>query len=1204
MARNRIFRFLSWNVRGLNDRVKCSVVRSFIKSSKASVVCLQETKLSSTSLDKFNSFCGYHLREFRTVDAIGTRGGILTAWNPYLFDCLQHWAGTHLLNTLLRQKIDGCLFLISNVYGPTGIITKTPFFDEIRYTSALSQGLWLVMGDFNIILSLQDKNGIPSNISDILAFRATVNDTGLFDVPLQNKAFTWSNGRRNPILERLDRALISQDWLLRFLRSTLKALPRPRSDHSPLVLSAFTFIPSPCLFRFESCWLHCHSLPDVVSNSWMSAIHGSDPISIFNAKAERLRNALTAWSRGFSSVLKCQSSNCLTWIAWLESAEEVRSLSSLECSLRPRLKLRYEELSLIEEIRWKQRSRVRWLREGDANTKFFHLRASCRRSINSISQLSDGNNLLSTPVPIANHLYSFFSSQLGRATQISASISFSLLYGQPDVDLSFLVSPFTSEEVKLAVWSSAPDKAPGPDGFPILFYRRFWHLLKTDILEIFRVFFHGSVDLSSLNSGWICPIPKAPSFLLASDLRPISLIHSLGKIISKVLAIRIQPVMNQLINPFQAAFIKGRDILDNFFCAHILTHHLKTTNTPAAVLKIDFQRAFDHISWDFLLDLLLARGFAEKWINWISMLLGSNSSAVLLNGVPGRSFAHKKGLRQGDPLSPLIFVLCMDVLFRMVDKAVLSNHLPAVGIGDTKVHSLHFADDVLFFFDGSPRSATILKAILDAFSNCSGLKINFGKSTLTPINIAEAQAADISAIFNCPLQAFPLSYLGLPLSPKKLRRADYLPLIENIDKRLAGWKCASLSRGGRLILLNSVLSSLPLYFCSVFALPSWVIKDIDKIRRGFFWKGKNKTNGFHCLANWKQICRPRTAGGVGIRNLQVANSALLMKSLWKYFSTPSLPWIALLKQKHYKRRPAATALNAPKGCCPVWRGILRMQAPFFTSIDFILHNGTETPFWNSRWSGTSSLKNRFPNLHEASSNLHISVSTWATRFANRQNLGFAFPLNFQEHLEFQHLSLLSNNLVLEQDTNDSIFWRWTSDGSFSVKSASDFLSFDGLNICNPLFPWKLKIPLRVKLFLWLAERNKVLTTDNLMKRGWYGPTICVFCNSQGESLTHILFTCTFAISVWKCLSTSAQLNLAGTSFLAEGLEARWIRVRRMVPKDYLQLFDIGYAAFCWEIWKERNRRIFENRHVSFEILGRIIHQTVLFWKGVLGRFKP
>lgn len=146
--------------------------------------------------------------------------------------------------------------------------------------------MWAALGDFNVLLSLHDKNEPPSNISDILLFREVVNDTRLIDLPLLNKSFTWTNGRRNPTFERLDRALISQDWLLSFPRSTLKALPRPRSDHTLLILTAFPLVPPSRLFRFESFWLRYSSLPEVVSNAWNSVPSSSEPVSRFILKID------------------------------------------------------------------------------------------------------------------------------------------------------------------------------------------------------------------------------------------------------------------------------------------------------------------------------------------------------------------------------------------------------------------------------------------------------------------------------------------------------------------------------------------------------------------------------------------------------------------------------------------------------------------------------------------------------------------------------------------------------------------------------------------------------------------------------------------------------------------------------------------------------------------------------------------------------
>ncbi len=211
MPRNRTFKFLTWNVRGHNGREKCSVVRTIVRNCRCGVICLQETKLAYTTLSKFNSFRGFNIREFHTLDAVGTRGGLLTAWNPSLFDCVSESAGVFSLSTVLKRRVDGITLTISNVYGPTFTTRKEAFLQELRDLSSRVVGVWALLGDFNILLSFRDKNGPPSHVADILAFRHVINDLDLIDLPITNQAFTWMNGRPSPILERLDRALISHD---------------------------------------------------------------------------------------------------------------------------------------------------------------------------------------------------------------------------------------------------------------------------------------------------------------------------------------------------------------------------------------------------------------------------------------------------------------------------------------------------------------------------------------------------------------------------------------------------------------------------------------------------------------------------------------------------------------------------------------------------------------------------------------------------------------------------------------------------------------------------------------------------------------------------------------------------------------------------------------------------------------------------------
>ncbi|XP_020098941.1 uncharacterized protein LOC109717514 [Ananas comosus] len=484
MVRNRVYQFLSWNVRGLNDPAKY----------------------------------------FRSVGATGAKGGLLTAWNPSLFDLIDERADTFSLSVALRRKSDGRVLSVSNIYGPACATFQQEFFRQLRSLEHFSRGVWVALGDFNTLLSPLDKNGTLSSPTHTLLFKELVRDLGLFDLPLLNKSYTWTNARRSPTLERLDRALISQDWQLLFPLSFLRALPRPRSDYSPIVLSAHTFMPSPNLFRFESFWFRCPSIGSIINQAWSSSGPYSNLVQRFASRIKSVQLALRSWSAGLTTLIKVESDLSLAWIDWLDRAEGTRALTEAKCSC------------------------------------------------------------------------------LGVEQPPRATVNLVSLYGGEDFDLSSLQAPFTVDEVELAIFLCAPDKVPGPDGFPMLFYQRFWSILKADVMELFECFYNGTLDLSGLNCSWICPIPKKKSVVSARDLRPISLVHSLPKIFSKVFTTRLQCFMDKLINLFQGAFIKGRYIFDNFLTAHILIHHLHNSKQQAALLKIDFER--DHINWHFLLELL------------------------------------------------------------------------------------------------------------------------------------------------------------------------------------------------------------------------------------------------------------------------------------------------------------------------------------------------------------------------------------------------------------------------------------------------------------------------------------------------------------------------------------------------------------------------------------------------------------------------
>jgi hypothetical protein len=257
------------------------------------------------------------------------------------------------------------------------------------------------------------------------------------------------------------------------------------------------------------------------------------------------------------------------------------------------------------------------------------------------------------------------------------------------------------------------------------------------------------------------------------------------------------------------------------------------------VIKLDFRKAFDSVSWTSLLAVLHARGFPPLFCSWIQSL-NSGKTAILLNGAPGSWIQCKNGLRQGDPISPYLYIIFSDVLQQLLKAAFLYGQILHPIREDIQTAILQYADDTLITAKASPSAALHLKHTLDNFASATRLQINFEKTNFVPLNVSEEVASSIATALGSPIQTFLQTYLGLPLSPTKLPPSAYQALLGRIDFYLAGWKAALLSKGGRHAPLDPVLDSLPTYYMASLLLPILILQKIDKKRKSVFWAGEDK----------------------------------------------------------------------------------------------------------------------------------------------------------------------------------------------------------------------------------------------------------------------------------------------------------------------------------------------------------------------------
>lgn len=549
----------------------------------------------------------------------------------------------------------------------------------------------------------------------------------------------------------------------------------------------------------------------------------------------------------------------------------------------------------------------------------------------------------------------------------------------------------------------------------------------------------------------------------------------------------------------------------------------------------------------------------------IGQILSSGKTGVLLNGVPGRWINCRKGLRQGDPLSPYLFIIVADVLQRLVQRACNQGLLQHPIDAALPCPVLQYADDTLILTRGTLQSMTTLKQLLDDFSLATGLTINFHKSTFVPMNVPPALAASMAASLGCTTSSFPQTYLGLPLSPNKLKVSDYQPLISTVDRYLSGWKARLLSVGGRLILVNAVLSSLPIYFMSSNLTPKTVREILDARRRAFLWTGEDKCHGSQCLIAWEKVCKSKENGGLGVKKLEDLNHCLLMKFVHKIHDPSELPW------KNWYFRQAGHEL----GSAPAESFLARLiheELPRYRALTVVaVGDGRTTAFWLDQWLFDDTLAEVFPALFSHCLRPNISV-----KGALRGPMITLLRPRLSQ-AAISDMCLLDDCLqaVTLTDRPDRRALAVPSREDFSTRGAYRALHATDQADPGAARVWKTKLPSKVKFFAWLLINDRLNTRANLFHKNirTLEESFCESCAGVLETDTHIFAVCANSSEVWMRLGIPPDTVCTRIPWM--------IGASLPLPEDVR--LDV-ILTILWHIWKARNNLIFEKQNSTATII--------------------
>nr|GME00746.1 splicing factor 3B subunit 2 [Ipomoea batatas] len=991
---------ITWNCQGAASKSFLRVAKWITNYHKPDFFCLLETKTSGENAD--NVCRKLNFDNWVRVEALGFSGGIWILWKDGRNVEITN-SNPQFINLKILEN-DGTIWNLSVVYGSPALHLKRRLWNALTRSKINIRGPWLVAGDFNAVVSFEEISN-PENpgVHRNNDFKDWIFEEALVDLGFSGQKFTWKRGMENATFKgaRLDRALCSMEWIERFGNTEVTHLPMVNSDHCPILISSASSSQTHSKsFKFQGAWTRHPRFLEAIKEAW-------------NGNETKKQHIL----RRLEGIQKCLDTTFHSGIIKLER----------------KLRAKLEEVLYQEEILWYQQAREEWIASGDRNTKFYHAATRIKQARKKGYRILDDNTLQAlNDEDTERHILNFFRNIF---TKDCVTMGDGILKGKfprlNAMEWSNFNTQFTIEEVKTALFDMDPLKAPGPDG-----------------LE------------EGMNDTLVALIPKISCPTSANNFRPISLCNVIYKIITKALTNRIKPILKKLIGPEQSSFVPGRQITDNILVYQEVLHSMRTRNNGVGhmVLKIDLEKAYDRLDWEFIRDTLTDIGMNEDWIRNIMSCVTSSKLWILRNGKQLDQVTPTRGIRQGDAISPYIFVLCMERLSHLIKEEVRKGNWKGIRLtryGPSLTH-LFFADDLVLFAEASQDQITVIKQCLDVFSKASGQRVSLNKSQIffsKNIGSEEAQA-----------------------------------LTSLLESRL---------------------------------LPTWVF-------------------GKKLIEESEDSC-----GEVRWRSGSDTLSAGTREGLSIF-------------------EPKKISSNA-------WRGVVLALPTVQKGICFEVRNGMTAHFWSDAWLQENPLCRFITSEEHAAVKGKVIRDYWKNMEGWDWNAMPNLPDDIRESMEI---------ISLEGDVSrDVATWKGEASSTFSLKSAYNITTANEINMQAPVWStlWIIKVPNKMKLFMWTALHDKILGNAERKRRNLTMDGDCGTCHGKEETMAHILCDYSHAENVWTALVVRDQWRRW------KQLNPRQWLTQNIIDRKKLEKYEEWPRLFVitsWWIWKWSNDRVFKSESLE------------------------